>query len=170
MNDDTVESDEIYALKGGKNLMEVYDNEPTESDWEIFWKAVPMGLLVLASLFIFFVSSCNSARADVVVDGVNYSYDQIADAIYLAEGGVKAKKPYGILSVKCESHSECRRICINTIRNNVKRFSDYGHKDYPDYLSFLASRYAPLGVENDPSNLNQNWLRNVRSLLAKGVR
>lgn len=47
MNDDQVESDFVDVLKGGKSLMAVYDNEPTESDWEIFWKAVPMGILFL---------------------------------------------------------------------------------------------------------------------------
>ena len=49
-----------------------------------------------------------------------YNDHAIADAIYYAEGAEKASKPFGILSVKCEGYNECRRICLNTIRNNVK--------------------------------------------------
>ena len=92
--------------------------------------------------------------------------DQIADAIWRAEGGAKAKKPYGILSVPCEGEQDCRQICLNTIRNNRKRFADYGYKQYDDFLSFLSSRYAPINCEND-NGTNQYWLKNVRFFLTK---
>jgi len=97
-----------------------------------------------------------------------YTDAEIADAIYLAEGGAKAKVPYGILSVKVKDEAEARQVCLNTIRNNRKRFADYGHKQYATYLEFLASRYCPVGASNDPSNLNKNWLKNVRYFLEKG--
>ncbi len=99
-----------------------------------------------------------------------YTDAQIADAIYLAEGGARAKVPYGILSVKVKDEAEARQVCLNTIRNNRKRYANYGYKQYPDYLSFLASRYCPIGVSNDPSNLNKNWLKNVRYFLEKNRR
>jgi hypothetical protein len=98
----------------------------------------------------------------------DYTNEQYADAIYLAEGGVNAKKPYGILSVKCETEQECRKICINTVRNNKRRFKSYGHNDYNRYIEFLASRYAPIGAKNDPQNLNRNWIKNVTYFLNKG--
>ena len=79
-----------------------------------------------------------------------------------AEGGKNAIKPYGILSIPCDTEAECRRICKNTIRNNIKRFNDYGHNRFTSYLQFLQSRYAPVGANNDPTNLNQNWLKNVK--------
>lgn len=96
-----------------------------------------------------------------------YSYTdaEIADAIYKAEGGAKAKKAFGILSVKCEGYNECRQVCLNTIRNNRKRYKEYGYKKYKTYLEFLASRYAPVGAENDPRGLNRNWLKNVKYFL-----
>jgi len=98
----------------------------------------------------------------------DYTDNQIADAIFKAEGGSKAKSPFGILSVKCEGYNGCRRICLNTIRNNRKRFADYGYKEYPDFLSFLQSRYAPTkNATNDPKGLNRNWLKNVRYFLKK---
>ena len=98
---------------------------------------------------------------------INYTNDQIANAIFLAEGGYKAKYLYGIVSVKYKNESEARKICLNTIRNNRKRYTDYGYKKYDTYLEFLASRYAPIGVANDPNNLNRNWLRNVQYFLEK---
>ena len=94
-----------------------------------------------------------------------WSNDEIADAIFLAEGGHGAKYLYGIVSVKYRDEKDARRICINTIQNNRKRFADYGYKEYNTYLEFLASRYAPIGAKNDPKGLNKNWLRNVRFYL-----
>lgn len=92
--------------------------------------------------------------------------ERIADAIYIAEGGAKAKIPYGILSVKVDSEAEARKVAINTIKNNYKRWHDAGEPG--DYLAFLASRYAPTkNATNDPQGLNNNWLKNVRRLLKK---
>ena len=98
--------------------------------------------------------------------GAEYNDHAIADAIYYAEGE-KASKPFGILSVECEGYNECRKICLNTIRNNRKRYSDYGYKKFDTYLEFLSSRYAPIGVKNDPRGLNKNWLKNVLYFLNK---
>ena len=114
----------------------------------------------LVVLMVAFIRVSEAGAAEI------RTYDQLADAIYWAEGGPKAKKPYGILSVPCSGHDECRRICINTIRNNVWRFKDWGHREYDSYLEFLASRYAPIGAGNDPGGLNVNWLKNVRWFLA----
>jgi hypothetical protein len=98
-----------------------------------------------------------------------YTYDQLADAIYRAEGGAKATYLYGIRSVSYDSPAEARRICLNTIRNNVKRFKNYGYKDYPNYLEFLASRYCPTtgDLSNAEKKLNKYWLKNVKYFLDK---
>ncbi len=78
----------------------------------------------------------------------------------------KAKKPFGILSVPCDGYDDCRQICLNTIRNNRKRYAEWGHKSFPDYLTFLQSRYAPTeNATNDPLGLNRNWLKNVKWFL-----
>ena len=93
---------------------------------------------------------------------------EIANAIYKAEGGAKAKVAYGILSVKVRDEAEARQVCLNTIRNQRRRHSQ--HDCGLDYLSCLAKRYAPVGVANDPQGLNRNWLKNVRYHLDKGGR
>lgn len=90
----------------------------------------------------------------------NYTNDQIADAIYKAENS--KRYPYGIMSIDTKGDEVyARKICLNTIRNNRKRYADYGYKDYDTYLEFLASRYCP--VEAHP--LNKYWLKNVRYFL-----
>ncbi len=88
---------------------------------------------------------------------LNPSDEEIADAIYLAEGGARAKAPFGILSVKCEGYDDCRKICLNTIRNNRKRYAEYGYKQYKTFLEFLWHRYAPPEIHP----LNRFWLKNV---------
>lgn len=113
-----------------------------------------MGILISIA-FLFFLPSALA----------NYTDEEIADAIYLAEGGVKAKVPFGILSVKCDGYNDCRKVCLNTIRNNRKRYKKYGYKKYKTFLEFLASRYAPVGASNDPHNLNRYWLKNVKYFL-----
>ena len=99
-----------------------------------------------------------------------WSNEEIVNAIFKAEGGYKAQYLFGIRSIKCEGYENCRQICYNTVRNNRKRFKEYGYKDYDTFLEFLASRYAPIGVSNDPKGLNKNWLKNVRFFLSKGGR
>lgn len=94
-----------------------------------------------------------------VAHAETFDAEAIADAIYKVEGGAKAKKPYGILSVKCSSEAECRQICINTVQNNFTRWQVAGAKG--DYLEFLANRYAPPSAHP----LNKNWLPNLRRVL-----
>ena len=95
----------------------------------------------------------------------DYTDGEIVSAIYQIEGGVTAKKPFGVLSVKCMGYLDCKEICHNTVRNNRKRFAKQSQEK--DFLSFLAKRYAPVGAGNDPRGLNKNWEKNLRMVLAK---
>lgn len=132
-----------------------------ESDRSISSLSLAMLISLIAILIIIFGTSI-AAHAE------EYTNDQIVSAIYKAEGGDHAQYPYGIRSVNCESRSDCARVCKNTVRNNRERFKKYGYKSYPDFLSFLASRYCPIKADNDPKGLNKNWLKNVKFYLAKG--
>lgn len=115
-----------------------------------------------AILTIIFSLICVTACAQ------GYTDTEIVEAIYRAEGGADATYLYGIRSVSYDTPAEARRICFNTVRNNRKRYADYGHKTHDTYLNFLASRYAPIGAGNDPKNLNRHWLKNVKFFLKKG--
>ena len=96
----------------------------------------------------------------VAFAGQVYSANQFCDAVYLAEGGIKAKKPYGVLSVRCDSEPECRQVCLNSYKNNIKRFSLQTR--YTDFIDFFGSRWCPVGANNDPHGLNKNWIKNVK--------
>lgn len=120
----------------------------------VIWCLILFGVL-------FIVGCWNS-----VAHAQEYTDEQIVNAIYKAEGGKHAKKPYGIISVKCEGEKECRQICKNTVRNNKRRYKN-DPKGSKDFIEFLSKRYAPIGASNDPAGLNRNWQRNVRSILAK---
>ena len=105
----------------------------------------------------------------LAVRAEEYSDSEICQAIWVIEGGAKAQYAYGIRSVKYRDRQEARRICYNTVRNNRKRYADYGYKQYPDFLSFLQSRYCPIKgkLSKAERKLNGNWLRNLRYQLAK---
>ena len=114
--------------------------------------------IILAILILLWIIA-KDAKAEI------YDAEEIVNAIYIAEGGEEAKKPFGILSVSCNGYKECKEICYNTVVNNFDRWQLWGHKTHKDYLSFLASRYAPVGAENDPTGLNKHWLNNVKSII-----
>ena len=88
--------------------------------------------------------------------------DRLVAAIYHAEGGAKAKVPFGILSVPCHGYEDCRRICRNTVVNTHRRWVTAGRPG--EYLRFLARRYAPIGAANDPHGYNRHWDTNVKQM------
>ena len=82
---------------------------------------------------------------------------KLADAIYRAEGGAKARVPYGILAVPVHSAAEARRVCIRTIHNRIVAWLAAGARG--DVFAWLAATYCPASA--DPTG-NRNWTRNVR--------
>jgi len=85
---------------------------------------------------------------------------QIADAIYIVEGGPKAKVPYGILSIKVKDKAHARRVCLRTISNSRARWIAAGKPGH--YLDFLADRYCPRSVSKIG---NLNWRTNIHRLI-----
>jgi hypothetical protein len=95
----------------------------------------------------------------------DYSNDQIANAIYWAEGGKATSHPYGILAHY--EHTTPRQAAINTIKHARRDFKGENWLGL-DFIEFLGNRYCPVGADNDPTNLNVNWVKNVKSLLLMG--
>lgn len=107
-------------------------------------------LLLILSL----IAGCQPAPA------LGWDDEQLAQAIYLAEGGKMTKYPYGIKSIDTHGDEKlAKRICLNTIRNSRKRWEKAGMPG--DEIHFLALRYCPPSAHL----LNRNWEKNVRSLL-----
>lgn len=114
--------------------------------------------------FIILLIVLPNILGDFIIYNKVYTDEQIVNAIYKAEGGKKAVYKYGIRSIKYKTEAEARKICLNTIKNNRKRYLKYGYKRYRTFLEFLASRYAPINCENDNGN-NRYWLNNVKYFL-----
>lgn len=86
--------------------------------------------------------------------------ERIANAIYRVEGGRKAKVAYGILSIPVKNEAHARRICLNTINNNHRRWLQAGQPGA--FIDYLGNRYCPPSV--DPIG-NRNWRKNMQGLL-----
>ena len=115
----------------------------------------PTRKVACAAFFFFLVASPCYAQPD---------FNKIVDSIYKAEGGAKAKKPFGILSVPCHGYESCRKICFNTVRNSEKRWIASGKPG--DFIAFLGKRYCPIGAEND-NGTNRFWVKNVKFFLSQ---
>ena len=101
---------------------------------------------------------CNVRGAE---QGDKWTDEEIATAIWYAEGADLATYPYGIRSVKCEGLTECRQVCLNSIRNARKRWIKAGKPE--DFIVFMGRRYCP--PKAHPKN--SNWVRLVKYFLEK---
>ena len=91
----------------------------------------------------------------ILIAGILFSPAQVCDAIGLAEHS-KAH-PYGIM--ERYSHTSPKDACINTVKH---KWSNWVHsRQETPFLPYLASKYAPLAVANDPKGLNKHWEKNV---------
>ena len=104
------------------------------------------------------------------------SVEEIVDAIGKAENSVKY--PYGIKPFYEKTKNGrklvdpkgdvamSRRICVNTVRNNLARWKAAGQPG--DFIQFLGDRFCPTkGATDDPTGLNKNWVGNVKKFLRK---
>lgn len=82
-------------------------------------------------------------------------------AIRRAENGPPGRE-WGIMAPAANTFELQAAWAAVTIIKNRKRWSGEG-----DFVTFLRSRYAPMGAKNDPENLNRNWIRNVKYWLTK---
>lgn len=56
-----------------------------------------------------------------------------------------------------------------TCRSAVHAMSDFLKARYPDeFVAMWGARWAPEGVENDPTHLNRFWVNNVRRFWIPG--
>jgi len=83
----------------------------------------------------------------------------IVAAIRYAENGTTYQ--YGIIHKRCKAgYRNQAGWCAATVQKNYDRWVKAGRKG--EYLAFLAKRYCPIGADNDPNDLNQHWLGNVK--------
>lgn len=95
---------------------------------------------------------CLALNTDIV--------NQIADGIRKIENSTKF--PYGIKSIELKGKTQqekeiyARKICINSINNNFKRWENAGKPG--DFFVFMNKRYCPPDT---------NWSNNLKSVLKR---
>lgn len=120
-------------------------------------KLVISGMVLVAQFFVL----CPVSWAENWKPSENF-YQSLVNAIGRAENSKKF--PYGIKSIPTYGDPVlARKYCLNTVRNQWKRYLKTDSTPTRDeYLVSLANRYCPIGAPDDPTNLNVNWLLNVR--------
>lgn len=108
---------------------------------------------------------CSILFGFVLIAHAEINLNKWADAIFKAEGGYKAQYLYGIRSVKYKDEAEARKICKNTVYNTLVKYRETRCQTGYSDLECIARRYCPIGADNDPRGLNQNWIHNMRYFL-----
>lgn len=85
---------------------------------------------------------------------------QIAAAVKVAENNPRNN---GVLSVPTANAGQASQVLDNSVYNNFVRWNQAGRPG--KFVDFMQQRWAPVGVANDPNNLNKNWAGNVRGAL-----
>ena len=88
--------------------------------------------------------------------------NKLCEAIYRSEGEDRTHYPYGIKSVRCETKNECRLKCLESIRNNEKRFARHGGKGVENFIRFMSRRcvYCDFGE----CQARIDWQKNVKEI------
>lgn len=85
---------------------------------------------------------------------------QVASAVKVAEGN---PRNHGVLSVPTANEGDASKVLNDSVYNNLVRWHEAGKPG--KFVDFMQKRWAPIGVSNDPRNLNKNWAPNVRKAL-----
>lgn len=86
---------------------------------------------------------------------------QLLQAVVTAEGNIVRAVQCSVPSVT--TRDQALRITARSIAHALSDFALATDRD--GFVKFLGARWAPMGVANDPQNLNANWVPNVTRLL-----
>ena len=97
-------------------------------------------------------------------------------AIRRAEDGGPGRE-FGVLSVEAPSYEEQLKVACLTVAHRMVLFHGGAHSRINgvsvmsfNFIQWFAHIWAPLGVGNDPHNLNANWPDNVEHFQDEAVR
>lgn len=96
---------------------------------------------------------------DVATTAKHFGLDaRLLQAVVNAEGNILRAVQISVPSIT--TRQEALTI---TARSAVHAMSDYVKAHVPTgFVEFWAHRWAPVGAENDPTDLNANWPKNVK--------
>lgn len=93
--------------------------------------------------------------------GSSPALPKLVQAVIRAEGGTL---DHLLKAVRCSmpETADANAAIDVCCRSAVHAMSDYlmAH-DHEGFVAYFASKWAPVGVANDPTNLNKNWTGNV---------
>lgn len=118
-------------------------------------------------------------------------FTALIEAMIRAEGGEEAfLRALRCSFPDCSSYGEAMARACKTIRNRALAYAEFTGKPIfesvrvagldpwtaeerprrlrvtDEFIAFLGARWAPIGVINDPTNLNRNWTPNVCRIYA----
>ncbi len=102
---------------------------------------------------------------DVAAAAKRWGLDpRIPQAVCKAEGNILKAVQCSIPSVttRAQALDVLCRSCVHAMSD----FVQITPTERSNFVSFWAKRWAPEGVKNDPTNLNQNWPVNVLNFWA----
>lgn len=93
-------------------------------------------------------------------------------ALRKAENGGPGRE-FGVLSVSAPTYQEQATVAARTIANNLARYRATGQDPIDPsgrvtraFINYFSNIYAPRGVANDPTNLNQYHANNIAGFYA----
>lgn len=118
-----------------------------------------MGKVFLFIIWLWLIPVLTSAET-------RYEYlTRLSNAIYHAEGGVKARKPFGLISYKLSSKKDYQVACITKLNAYLNEWEYF--KSPGDFVVYLGNYWAPtVNVSSATRKLNNNWVKNVKWYLA----
>ena len=103
--------------------------------------------------------------ADVLAVAQDFGLDpSLLQAVVNAEGNIVRAVQCSIPTVTTRAVALpiTARSCVHAMVDWIKSGGDDARRGA--FLAFWAKRWAPVGAENDPNNLNANWASNVQQL------
>ena len=174
-------ADREIALHAYAERAQSFDQESEEEiepDEENFWMSVYPGSPIQKLIDSKYTKGQQEEVLDAIADN---KLQQHLVPVLLAVGiseGLSEGKEFGILHPKVKPTFRSQAgWCANTIRKNWDRYLVGGecrntdckvvHKpgverDMDSYIDYLGHIYCPVGATNDPTNLNRNWVGNVK--------
>jgi hypothetical protein len=130
--------------------------------------AVLAGAMSLVSLYPDeHATIMEAARANDCTDPVLVC---VLHAIRTAENGRHGLE-FGVMHSRAKDQPNSLRVqagwAAATVRKNLTRWIHSGED--VDFITFLGRRYAPVGAANDPMNLNNHWIQNVKRITARNL-
>ena len=133
-------------------------------------KGIVCALLLSNLCFAELTTSANAIIEAAVIRNVpreelRPAFVKLLKSIRLAENG-RPGREFGVLSHKAKTFEKQAGWCASICYKNYVYWELHPKIDM-DFISYLSTQYAPVGADNDPSNLNSHWVKNVKHFMEK---